>query len=224
MNGDLNRCSISSLIQAAYRKPVLRRKLRSIAEKLEGGQFRSASLRDIMRDFHGVHVGAYSYGGCFNPGAFPGGAKIGRYVSIADNVVRRLNHPLDRLTLHPFFYNEALGFVEQRTIKHSPIVIEHDAWIGESVVFTESCTRVGIGAVIGAGSVVTRNVDDFEIFAGNPARLIRRRFSDEICERIIASLWWDLPIDDLARYLTELVIPVSVVPKDHPLFVRPHMP
>lgn len=205
------------MIGRLSRNRFLTRRALRLAARLEGGQFRSATMRKIMADQFHVEVGAHSYGSCFEPGAFAGGASIGRYVSIASGVKRRLNHPLHNLVLHPYFYNDALGYIASRTISHQPIYIGHDAWIGENVIFTEGCTRVGIGAVIGAASVVTRNVDNFEVVAGSPARRLRLRFSEDLCERILASRWWERPINDLASFREELNVPVADWPSVHPL-------
>lgn len=215
--GELRTSTISPLLLRLYRTKHLRRRVLALAGRLEGGQFRSATLRLILARFHDTEIGAHSYGSCFEPGQFPGGARIGRYVSMASGVMRRLNHPLDHLIMHPYFYNERLGHVRHRTIKHAPIVISADAWIGQSVIFTESCTRVGIGAVIGAGTVVTRDVDDFEIVAGNPGRVLRKRFDPEICARILASRWWERPVEELAGFVADLNLPVSGWPEGHPL-------
>jgi virginiamycin A acetyltransferase len=218
MSDELIRSRLGPLIIFASRRLIpLRRVVFALARKLEGGDFRSATLRDVMRIINNVEVGAHSYGACFVPGTFHAGARIGRYVSIGSGVMRRLNHPLNHLILHPYFYNQRLGHVAKRGVSHVPIEIGHDAWIGQSVIFTESCTRVGIGAVIGAGSIVTRNVGDFEVVAGNPARLIRRRFDDETCARILASRWWEKPFDELAPYTRDLGLPLSEWPPDHPL-------
>ncbi len=179
-------------------------------------------MRRILAEFYQVEIGEYSYGSCFEPGAFPGGARVGRYVSMASGVRRRLNHPLNNLILHPYFYNEALGYVPARTIAHQPIEIGHDAWIGESVIFTEGCRRVGIGAAIGAGSVVTRDVGDFEVVAGAPARLLRMRFDDTLCARIISSRWWERPIEELAAFTAELNVPAAQWAESHPLLNRNH--
>lgn len=214
---ELKTSAISPLLLRLYRTKRLRRRVLALAIRLEGGEFRSATLRQIFARFHDMEIGAYSYGACFEPGQFPGGARIGRYVSLASGVMRRLNHPLDHLIMHPYFYNERLGYVRQRTIRHEPIVIGADAWIGQSVIFTESCTRVGIGAVIGAGTIVTRDVDDFEIVVGNPGRLLRKRFDPEIRARILASRWWERPVEELAGFVTDLNLPVSGWPEGHPL-------
>lgn len=219
---ELRESPLSSTLVRVYGIERFRRPAMSLARRLEGGQFYSKTLRHILKTYHDVEIGAYSYGSCFEPGAFPGGARIGRYVSMASGVLRRLNHPLDRLVMHPYFYNERLGYVPHRILESEPIHIGHDAWIGQSVIFTESCRRVGIGAVIGAGSIVTRDVRDFEVVAGNPARPLKRRFSDPLCETILASRWWERPITELAGFADAIIRPVADLPDTHPLLQ--HLP
>ena len=217
---DLCRSSMAPVLLAMARQPRLQRRAMQLAARLERGAFRSSTMRAIMAEYHGVEIGAYSYGSCFEPGSFPSGARIGRYVSMAGGVKRRLNHPLERLVLHPFFYNERLGYVAARTIQHHRFSIGHDAWIGENVIFTEGCTRVGIGAAIGAGSVVTRDVEDFMVVAGVPARPLRRRFDDALVEAILRSAWWDRPVEELARFTVDLGLPVKGWAANHPLLAR----
>lgn len=214
---DLRRSAAAPLLVTMAAQPRLQRRALALASLLEGGQFFSSTMRVILARHHRVEIGAYSYGACFQPGAFQGGATIGRYVSIAGGVKRRLNHPLERLVMHPFFYNDRLGYVSARTVTNHPISIGHDAWIGDNVVFTEGCTRVGIGAVIGAGSIVTRDVEDFMVVAGVPAKALRQRFDDELAARILKSAWWDKPIDELAQFKRDLAMPITEWPPDHPL-------
>lgn len=75
--------------------------------------------------------------------------------------------------------------------------IGHDVWIGRNVTLSMGIT-VGTGSVIAAGSVVTRSVEPYAIVGGNPARLIRRRFPDDICRALLASRWW--------RYAPDVVL------------------
>lgn len=217
---DLRSSVLSPLLVKLYGTPGFGRRPLAVAGRLEGGAFLSRTMRLILSGRHQVEIGSYSYGSCFEPGAFPAGAKVGRYVSMASGVKRRLDHPLGNLILHPYFYNERLGYVRERTIAHVPIEIGHDAWIGEGVIFTEGCRRVGIGAAIGAGSVVTRDVEDFAVVAGVPARIVRRRFPETLCERILASRWWERPVGDLARFAATLNMPVESWPTDHPLLAQ----
>lgn len=180
--------------------------------------FWSATARKILHAHYGIAIGSYSYGECFVPGAFPVGTVVGRYVSIASGVrVFTRNHPMERLSLHPFFYNRHLGFVVEDTIQAGRLVIEHEAWIGERAIVTPGCQRIGIGAVVGAGAVVTKDVDDFAIVAGNPARVIRRRFDDATSERLLASRWWERPVHELSEHLDDLLKPVASLSTDHPL-------
>jgi virginiamycin A acetyltransferase len=102
-------------------------------------------------------------------------------------------------SLHPFFYNPALGVVDRLLINRSRLVIENDVWIGQNAIILPSVSRIENGAVIGAGSVVSVNVPAFAIVAGNPAKLIRYRFSPQIIREIVESSWWEKDIDELRK-------------------------
>ena len=161
--------------------------------------------------YHGVEVGAYSYGGhCMRPGAWPRGVSIGRFVSIAQGVrVFLRDHPLDHLSTHPFFFNRNLGVVRDGKVEESTLRIEHDAWIGENTIITAGCNRIGLGAVVGAGSVVTRDVPDFAIVAGAPAKLIRHRFESDIQEAVRQSKWSASSMEELRQRRDLFERPVS---------------
>jgi len=72
------------------------------------------------------------------------------------------------------------------------LVIEDDVWIGNNVVILPGCKFIGRGSIIGAGSIVTRNVERYTVVAGNPARKLRDRFAAELVAQIEASRWWEL--------------------------------
>jgi acetyltransferase-like isoleucine patch superfamily enzyme len=189
---ELRRCAISGLLIRLSLLPRTKRLCLNLAFQLEGGQFYSATARDIMAKHFGVVVGAYSYGACFLPGYWPHRVTVGRYVSVARNVrVFLRHHPLDRISMHPFFFNSKLGFVPSDNIPEGHLSIGHDSWIGERVIITSKCSSIGIGAVIGAGSVVTKDVPDFAVVAGNPAQIVRYRFSSSEIEQRLASRWWE---------------------------------
>ena len=65
------------------------------------------------------------------------------------------------------------------------------------------CTVLGAGAAIGAGAIVTKDVPPFAIAVGNPARVLRKRFSEEIIEGIETLAWWDWPLEQLAETLSD---------------------
>jgi virginiamycin A acetyltransferase len=217
MSAELQRSAISSLLLAAYRREPLRRFVVKYCYKFEGGDFYSATLRDILARYHGVTAGAYSYGEGLIPGSFPAGVTIGRYVSIAAGVLILLrNHPLNRLSTHPFFFNRHLGYIEKDAMQFSKLEIGHDAWLGARVILTPGCHRIGTGAVVAAGAVVTKDVPDFAIVGGNPARIIKFRFDQQTIDRVLASRWWERSVKDCAAYMPYMTATIDQS-AEHPL-------
>jgi carbonic anhydrase/acetyltransferase-like protein (isoleucine patch superfamily) len=83
----------------------------------------------------------------------------------------------------------------------NPLSIGNDVWIGEDVIITAGCRQIGDGAIIGARSVVTRDVLPFTLVAGVPAKVLRKRFPPEIEAVISSSRWWERPLDYLIDHL-----------------------
>lgn len=215
---ELRQSKFGRLLFHAYRWGRLRGFCVAAIARLEGGHFYSATLRRILERYHGVRVGAYSYGECMVPGAWPAGVTVGRYVSVAPGVrVFHRNHPYDRLSMHPFFYNSALGWVAKDTITSGTLEIGHDVWIGERAIMTPGCRNIGIGAVVAAGAVVTHDVPPFAIVAGNPARVLRFRFSEEVRQVVKESKWWERSVEECVQYLADMVKPLGDDPRRHPL-------
>jgi len=178
------------------------------AAKLDGGLARSLIVRHKLLESSGVVLGAWSHGPGLNGsgltrGAFPPNSIIGRYCSIGPGLmIANENHPLDQRSTSGWFYDPILGLVRQRALPPRPILaIGHDVWIGASVCITPRVRRIGHGAVIGAGSVMTRDVPPLAIVAGNPARLLRYRFEGAEAQSWLASRWWRLePAKALASF------------------------
>lgn len=186
-----------------------RKFLRRMIIRLENGEMYSKTLRKIFKDYHNIEIGMYSYG-CFNLENIQPGVQIGRYCSFARNVFIRVgNHPLNFRSLHPFFYNPDLGFVKELLIKRTEITIENDVWIGRCAIILPSVKRIGNGAVIGAGSVVTKDVPPYAVAAGNPARIIKYRFSSKKIREIILTRWWEKDIHELTSELNHFTIPLE---------------
>lgn len=125
-------------------------------------------------------------------------ASIGRYCSIGNNVsIGPGEHRLDRISTSSFLYDYKVDWYTELT--KEDVKIGNDVWIGTDSIIRRGVT-VGDGAVIGANSFVNIDVPPFAIVAGNPAKLIRFRFSDEKIKKIQESQWW---INDLehARYI-----------------------
>jgi acetyltransferase-like isoleucine patch superfamily enzyme len=130
-------------------------------------------------------------------------ADIGSFTSIANGVVLGGGrHPMEWVAMSPVFY-EGRDSVKAKfsTHRRKPalrVSVGPDVWIGRSAIVLPG-VEIGVGAVIGAGAVVTKSVPPYAIFAGNPATLIRYRFDDSVVKRLIASQWWTLADSDLHR-------------------------
>ena len=73
-------------------------------------------------------------------------------------------------------------------------VVGHDVWLGYSALVLPGVT-IGHGAVVAAASVVARDVAPYAVVAGNPARVVRWRFSEDEVERLLRAAWWDWPVE-----------------------------
>lgn len=179
---------------------------------LRSDQYRSRLLRDLYAKWYGVRVGLYSYG-CFDPARFRAGIEIGRYCSFApSSAVFTRNHPFDRLSTHPFTYDPSFKAVDRVTLASGSCLIEDDVWMGHGSVVLPSVGRLGRGCIVGAGAVVTKDVERYSIVAGNPARIIGFRYEDRIIEEVENSRWWTLDVEILSRVAPE--IPYAVLSRD----------
>ncbi len=123
---------------------------------------------------------------------------IGRFCSIAAMTrINPGNHPMQRATQAHFTYRSSAYFPGEpddaeffawRRSHH--VHIGHDVWIGHGAIILPG-RNVGTGAVIAAGAIVTKDVPAYTIVAGNPARIVRRRFDERTAERLGALGWWN---------------------------------
>lgn len=126
-------------------------------------------------------------------------SEIGKFSSIAYGArINAVNHPsYTRIAQHRFTYKgKEYGFSDEDDIsvekwrKENKVIIGHDVWIGHNAIILPG-VHIGNGAVIGSGAVVTNDVEPYAVVVGVPARQIKKRFSDEIIEKIEKSRWWD---------------------------------
>lgn len=138
-------------------------------------------------------------------------AEIGSFCSIADNtIIGGASHPIDWVSTSPVFH-EGKNIMRKNFSTHpykpsKKTFIGNDVWIGNNCLI-KSGINIETGAVIGMGSVVTKNVGAYEIWAGNPARLIRKRFNEDTIEKLLQSQWWkwdENSILDKARHFNDI--------------------
>lgn len=134
-------------------------------------------------------------------------ADVGKFCSIASNVSISLGkHPTSYVSTHPAFYSVtqpiAKTFGEQDRFApfDERVIIGNDVWIGQCAMIMDGIA-IGNGAVVGAGAVVTKNVPDYGMVAGVPAKLIRYRFDEEICKRLLEVKWWDMLESQRSEYV-----------------------
>jgi acetyltransferase-like isoleucine patch superfamily enzyme len=135
---------------------------------------------------------------------------VGSFCSIANRVIiGGVSHPMEFVSTSPVFLSHKdsikAKFADHIYLPALRTAIGNDVWIGEGA-YIKAGINVGHGAVIGMGSIVTHDVPPYAIVAGNPARLIRHRFSDEIIQGLLASKWWDWPdarLHSLGPYIND---------------------
>lgn len=134
---------------------------------------------------------------------------IGKFCSISENVTIFLggNHRTDWISTYPFnvlteYFPEGKNILGHPATKGN-VIIGNDVWIGRNVTIL-SGIKIGNGAVIATGSVVTKNVGDYEIWGGNPAKLLKKRFDEELIKKLQATNWWDWEIEKIKTNIDKL--------------------
>lgn len=154
-------------------------------------------------------IGAYTYG---KPNVIfdeKNNLYIGKFCSIANEVTIFLggNHRIDWVSTYPFNVLtedfKKTKFKDDKPSSKGDVIIGNDVWIGRGVTILSGVT-IGDGAVVAAGSVVTKNISDYEVWGGNPARLIKKRFEDDIIKKLKDLKWWDWDIEKINNNVDKL--------------------
>lgn len=172
----------------------------------------NCELREYYKTVYKVNVDMYTYGGCFSSDFNMGGCEVnvGRYCSMGGNIhYFGANHPIGNITSSAYFYNKSFSGFDVKDVPRSKLTIGDDVWIGYGVIITNGCHSIGRGAVVGAGSIVTRDVPAYAIVAGNPAHLLRYRFSDDEINEIENSKWWLKSPGELFQYYKYMNNPIE---------------
>jgi len=117
--------------------------------------------------------------------------KIGKFCSVARNVsIQEYDHNVNMISTYHINRNILDKPVTKELSSKGAIIIGNDVWIGAGAVIL-SGVSIGDGVVVGANSVVTKNIPDYAIVGGNPAQVIKYRFSDEKIMELKSLRWWD---------------------------------
>ena len=127
---------------------------------------------------------------------------IGKFCQIAagvEFVMNGANHMMNAVTTFPFNMLEGWDMEPPKTSDlplKGDTVIGNDVWIGQNAVILPG-VHIGDGAIIGANSVVGRDINPYTIVVGNPAKILRKRFDDEMIELLLRFKWWDKSTDEI---------------------------
>jgi len=175
-------------------------------------------LQNVI-DHPRITVGAYSYASNFTPQSnwaqtlapylFPISKEklvIGKFCQFAHGttfITSSANHPMGGFSTYPFRVFKPETMIDYINLPSRDTVIGHDVWIGHNATIMPGVT-IGSGAIIASGAVVTKDVAPYTIVGGNPAQVIRQRFSDEVIAELLAIAWWDWPIDRIEANLVAI--------------------
>lgn len=136
-------------------------------------------------------------------------ADVGSFVACGPRtVINPFNHPVDWLSTHEVCYNPtsydwvseyaefAPYMAKREAAAFARVSIGSDVWLGANCVVLRGIS-IDHGAIIGAGTVVTKHVPPYAVVVGSPARTVKYRFRQKVIDRLLVSRWWDLPLSDL---------------------------
>lgn len=133
--------------------------------------------------------------------------RVGRYSSVHETVtfLPGGEHRTDVVTTWYFYYQMGIGEPETNESR-GPIVVGNDVWIGREATIVSGVT-IGDGAIVGTCALVTKDVAPYEIVGGVPARHLRWRFNEETRAGLLATAWWDWPVDKVIAHRHQLKSP-----------------
>lgn len=168
---------------------------------------KTAAICSGVRFYRG-RLGKYSYIG---NNSLVSDTDIGNFTSIStDCYIGGTSHPVDWVSTSPVFHKWE-NIMKKNFARHEfeifkRTAIGNDVWIGNRVMI-KAGVKIGDGAIIGMGSIVTKDVGAYEIWAGNPAHLIRKRFNDETIRALLKTKWWEWEDHRIEEYAKDFTSP-----------------
>ena len=167
-----------------------------ISSGIDNVEFEGENGINYNSEFFGnIRVGYATTLGFHN--AFHGDITIGRYCQFGANVaVMSNNHPTH--TLSTYINNRLFSGELMQLVKKGKVIIGHDVWVGHGAIILGN-VHIGNGAIIAAGAVVTKDVPPYCIVGGVPAKIIKKRFNDNIIQQVEALEWWYKDKEELEK-------------------------
>lgn len=172
---------------------------------------KTAAICSGVRFYRGK-IGKYSYIG---NNSFVSDTDIGSFTSIStDCYIGGTSHPTDWVSTSPVFHKWE-NIMKKNFARHEfeifkRTTIGNDVWIGNRVMI-KAGVKISDGAVVGMGSIVTKDIGSYEIWAGNPARLIRKRFDDETIDALEKMKWWEWDDNKIEKYADKFTVPSELI-------------
>jgi len=172
-------------------------------------------------------IGKYSYGPICRQHELI--EKIGNFCSFAEGVEVVLNHEMNFVTTHPILYagksynNFEIDYSDYKNnqwyfegvsphdnvSKMKRSIIGNDVWLGRNVIITNGA-NIGNGVIAGAGAIITKDVPDYAVVVGAPARIIRYRYTAEQIEKLNMIKWWDWSDEQIRERYEDLYLPIDI--------------
>lgn len=176
--------------------------------KIQVGEFSYYHNFDILED----------YASYLAPYLFPlskDSLIIGKFVQIAHGVrfiTSSANHKMNGFSTYPFntfmmtpqTTSEDITAMFEDAQNRGDTVVGNDVWIGMNAVIMPG-VKIGDGAIIGANSVVTKNVEPYTVVGGNPATIIKKRFDEQTIDTLLNIKWWDWSIEKIEKNIDVII-------------------
>lgn len=168
-----------------------------------------------------IEAGSNIYNSKFKKHSFCGydcdinNCEVGAFTSIGNSVIIGGGmHPLKWVGMSPVFYEgrDSINkkFSEFPRTKQKKTMVGNDVWIGQNAMIKAGVT-IGDGAVIGMGSIVTKDVEPYSVVGGNPAKFIKFRFNEETVNKLLEIKWWNFSDSDLKKYAMHIQDPEKFI-------------
>lgn len=192
----------------------MKKVLRNMKKRYKHYKFRKNNKHNeitfnYFNSLDNIEVGNYSYG-VLDLHDFKNGSKlkIGNFCSFGKNTFICLGGEHEYRTLSTYPFESKIIDNKITSYSKGDIVIKDDVWIGVNVTILSGVT-IGQGAIIAAGSVVTSSVEPYSIYGGVPAKLIKKRFDDEIIEKLASVDFSKMDYSKILKYRNELQMVIT---------------